>query len=106
MPQFERRRHARMPIERPVKIQCAITGRFLGGRTQNLSTGGALLYIDNASMLVPGQRVKVGVAWTPHDAVLKADKLPTATVIRSLGFGPEQTVAIQFDQPQQLAESA
>lgn len=99
----ERRRDARLMLTRPVKVQCLHTGRYLPGRTTNLSTSGALIEIDNPSLLIPGQRVKVGIAQTKQDVILAADEMSEATVVRSMGHRGSQTVAIMFDQRQELA---
>lgn len=102
----DRRREARLPIERPVKLQCQVTGKYVAGRTSNLSDGGMLIVIDNPSLLVPGQRIKIGVQQTRQDVVLKAGQMTPATVVRSMGIGGRQTVAVQFDQRQRLSRSA
>jgi hypothetical protein len=99
----ERRRDARLALQRPVKIQCAQTGRYLAGRTRDLSAGGALLEVDHPSLLVAGQRLRVGVGWTSQQMLLRQDDLAQATVVRSLALGATQTVAVCFDQRQQLA---
>ena len=102
----ERRHDARLPLTRPAKVQCLTTGRYLAGRTRNLSAGGALLEIDHPSLLVPGQRLRVGVARTKQDVVLAAEEMTPATVVRSAGLRGTQTVAVQFDRRQQLALTA
>jgi hypothetical protein len=102
----ERRRDARLPLDRPVKVQCLHTGRYLAGHTRNLSAGGALLEIEHPSLMIPGQRVKIGVAQTKQDVILQADQMAEATVVRSMGHRGRQTVAIMFDQRQELAASA
>jgi hypothetical protein len=99
----ERRRDARLPLDRPVKVQCLHTGRYLAGHTCNLSTSGALVEIDHPSLLIPGQRIKVGVAQTRQDVILKSEEMAQATVVRSMGHRGTQRVAIVFDQRQELA---
>jgi hypothetical protein len=106
MAMSDRRRDARMPITRPIKLQCAETGRYMAGRTSNLSAGGALLEVDHPSLLVAGQRLRLGIAWQDSQAVLASDTLAEAIVIRSLGSGTSQSVAIQFARRQALAVSA
>ncbi len=106
----ERRRAPRLDMDCRAKVHICDTGRFLAGRTRNLSASGALLEIDHPSLLVPGQRLRLGVAWSKRDVVLSADEMPQATVVRSLGMGSLQTVAITFDKamslPQPVAMSA
>lgn len=92
-----------MPLTRPVKVQCLITGRYVAGNTENVSAGGALLVVNHPSVMVPGQRVRVGIADHPRAALLTQESFSDATVIRSLGMGGSQRLAIQFDQPQALA---
>jgi hypothetical protein len=99
----ERRREARLEVSQPVKVQCLETGRYLAGRTRNLSTGGALLEVLHPSLLVPGQRLRVGVARNERQAILASRDMAEAIVVRSLGLGGSQNVAVCFAQPQQLA---
>ena len=90
-------------MDRPVKIQCVETGRFLPGHTCDVSPGGAMIEVKHPSLLVPGQRVRVGISWTAQQMLLHADDMAEATVLRSLGQGGTQHVAIGFDQPQSLS---
>ena len=94
----DRRQGRRHPISRPVKLRCLITGKYMVGRTCNISASGALLEIDQPSLLISGQRLAVGVAWTRQQSLLYKDDMTHATVIRSLGLGRIQHVAVQFDQ--------
>ena len=104
MPTKERRRDARYPFARPVKIRCDRTGKFFSGQTVNMSAGGALIHVNHPSLLVPGQRVSVGVAWTrSQEGLIASHQLLNAIVVRSLGHCGEQTVALQFAQRQQTA---
>ena len=102
----DRRRDTRLPLDRPVKVQCLHTGRYLAGHTRNLSAGGALVGIEQPSLMIPGQRVKIGVAHTKQDVVLSHEGMAEATVVRSMGHRGRQTVAVMFDQRQELAASA
>ena len=102
----ERRRDARLAMNRPVKVECEHAGRYVTGYTQNLSTTGALMDIDHPSLMVPGQRVKVGVAYTRRSVIIKKEEMIPGTVVRSAGLGNTQTIAIQFDERQELALSA
>jgi hypothetical protein len=92
----ERRRDARLEVTRPVKLQCPETGRYWAGRTCNVSPGGAMVEVAHPSLLVPGQAVKLGVAWTNRQTLLNANDLVDATVVRSLGEGAVQYVAVSF----------
>lgn len=102
----DRRQDPRAPVERPVKLRCRETGRYYSGRTTNLSAGGARLIVAHPSLLVNGQRVEIGIAWTSRDVVLSAGQLVGAAVVRSVGLGGSQQVALRFDARQPLAASA
>jgi hypothetical protein len=102
----ERRREARMPLARPMKLRCVETGRYLAGQTSNLSASGALLEVRHPSLLVPGQRLQIGIAWGRGLAVIDSDQLAEATVVRSLALGSAQRVAVQFSHRQELALTA
>ena len=97
----ERRRDPRVQVLRPVKTRCAESGKFYAGRMRNVSAGGALLEIDHPSLMVPGQPIRLGVAWADRQVVLDAGDMIDATVVRSLGRGPTQHVAVQFAQRHQ-----
>jgi hypothetical protein len=99
MPHANRRKHARLSLDRPVKLQCLTTGRYLTGRTRNVSGGGLLIEVDHASLLVAGQRLKVAVAWDRRQMVVERERMPQATVVRCLGHVRVQHVAVQFDRP-------
>ena len=92
----------RPSLHPPAKIKCLMTGRFLAGRTVNVSAGGAMLQVDHPSLLVPGQRVAIGMADTQQDVILRSEDMSEATVVRSIGVKGAQTVAVQFDQRQAL----
>ena len=102
----ERRRDLRTPLDRPIKLQSALSGRYCAGRTRNLSHGGALLQIDHPSLLTNGQHVNLGIGQSDHQAILHADQMMDATVRRCLALEGKQHVAIQFDQRQQQLAAA
>lgn len=81
------------------------SGRFLTGNTQNLSASGALIEINHPSLLVPGQRLRMGVAWTKQQSILHASTMLDAVVVRSFGLGETQRVALAFAQRQALANA-
>ena len=103
MTNAEKRRDARIAMTHPIKVQCTQTGRYYTGITSNYSAGGALLEVAHPSLMVPGQRVKIGIAWNKRQAVLPAETMAEATVVRSLGLGATQRVALRFDHRQELA---
>jgi len=107
MPMQERRECDRTAMSRPVKLRCMTTGRYFTGMTRDISAGGALVEVDHPSRLLPGQSVRVGIAWRPAQAVLSATAMTPATVVRSLGMGEYAHVALQFKrQPQATALAA
>jgi hypothetical protein len=93
-PASERRRDARLEVRRPVKLHCAQTGRYWAGQTCNISPGGAMIQVAHPSLLVAG---------TNRQALLSAGDMVDATVVRSLGGGDAQYVAVRFAQRLPLA---
>lgn len=106
MGKSERRKDARIPLARPVKLRCVDTGRYLAGQTDNLSASGALLEVNHPSLLVPGQRLQVGIAWGRGQTVIDSGSLAEAIVVRSFGLGTTQRVAVHFSHRQEMALTA
>jgi len=103
---LERRRDRRYALTRPVKLQCDQMGvKFLPGAMVNISAGGAMLTVDYTQRLQLGQEVRLAIASVAHQALLTADEALNGTVIRSLGCGGTQHVAIRFHKPHQIAEA-
>ena len=103
----ERRCHARQRVCRPVKLCCVDTGRYLTGRTCNISASGALLEVANDALAVTrGQRIAIGVAWNRKQMVLDSEHLVKATVVRNFDFAGCRKVAVRFVYQEQLARSA
>jgi hypothetical protein len=94
----ERRRDPRLEVRHPVKLHCPQTGRYWAGQTCNISPGGAMVEVAHPSLLVAGQGLKLGVAWTNRQALLGPGDMVDATVVRSLGGGGVQYVAVRFAQ--------
>lgn len=92
----ERRREARQRVNRPVKVQVDEGGKYYAGQTADLSAGGTLVELQAGASLRPGQRVRLGIAWNSRDAVLSAESLVEATVVRSLEAGGVRRVAVAF----------
>ena len=103
--QPERRRRPRLSLAYPVKLWCVETGRFLAGATEDLSAEGALIRVQHPSLLVPGQRLRVGIAWSGRDALIMQRQMLPAIVVRSLGHGETQHVAVSFDTALSLSTS-
>lgn len=103
---LERRRDPRYALERPVKLQCDQTGaRYLPGQMVNISSGGALLTVDHPKHLQMGQEIRLAIASSMHQALLEADDAVTGVVIRCLGCGETQHVAVRFHQSHLIAEA-
>ncbi len=102
----DRRRAARTQAALPVKLQCVGTGKYAGGHTRNLSASGVLVEVDRPSLLAVGQLVRLGIAWTPRQTVIRSSDMTEGTVIRSLGLGRRNHVAIRFQQSVDLAATA
>ncbi len=96
-PVSERRRQARLSLAYPVKVWCVETGRFLAGQTHDLSAQGMMIEVQKPSLLMPGQRVRVGIAWSSREVVLSQKQMLPGVVVRSLGHGQQQHVAVSFD---------
>lgn len=102
----ERRRDPRIPAQHAVKLKCEQTGgKYIAGATDNVSNGGAMLKLDHPRLLVTGQTVLVGIVRNPTCGMLTAEDFVEATIVRSLGHGPTQHVAVRYDRPQRLAEA-
>ncbi len=103
MPTEERRRDARHSIDRPLKVQSVLTGKYHAGQLRDVSSGGMALVVTGPGRLEPGERVRVGVAWGWNQTVIPSKDMHEATVLRSVGFDGNQHVAVRFNERQRLA---
>lgn len=102
----DRRFNPRQPIARPCKLFHGPSRRYAAARTCNISAGGALLEVDMARQLMPGEEVEVVVAWKPV-GVLNSGQMVRARVVRaSTGDSGRQMVALEFSDAGQLAVAA
>lgn len=101
----DRRRYTRVPCTRPVKLRCASSGKYLAGETVDLSDGGCLLRLDSRVTVQAGQAVRVGIAHRPSIGLIFADDMIEGTIVRRLGHGDAQHVAISFENSVVLAEA-
>ncbi len=106
MPYQEKRKNFRQALDKPVKVFCPDTGKYLSGKTINLSTSGALIELNTPSLLVPGQQLQLGISWSSSQTILSGNSLTEATVVRSLGHNANQQVAMQFNFRQEAAMAA
>ncbi len=93
----ERRHHLRYGLDRAVKVRLAEGGRYLTGRTRNVSEGGCLITLDHPRLLPPGQEVDLVIAWRPEQALLSSRQSVKARVVRSLGLDGQLQLALSFD---------
>lgn len=103
----DRRKHQRHPIERPAKLFCPKSGRFLAGRTQNISEGGVLVEVDAGETIESGDSVLMTVAFGDRFIVPMSELVP-CSVIRVKRTGTEHgaTLAIAYDNAAESAMSA
>jgi c-di-GMP-binding flagellar brake protein YcgR len=102
----DRRKHPRTGIERPCKIFHQPSRRYLSGQTCDFSANGALIRVDSARPLTPGDEIGLAVAWS-RKAVLDTAALTPARVVRvTASLGRFQAVAIEFAQDQALRLAA
>ena len=102
---LDRRRHVRVPCDRPVKVRCGVTGKYLGGETVDLSDGGCLMRLDGRISVAAGQSVRVAIARRKHQPLILADDMIEGTIVRRLGHGDCQHVAVSFENSTVLAEA-
>ena len=101
-----RRSTARAQATLPVKLQCGGTGKYTSGHTRNLSSDGVLIEVDRPTLLAVGQSVRLGIAWTPRQTVIRASDITESNVIRSLGLRRQNHIAIRFHRSANLAATA
>ncbi len=105
-PGLERRQFARQAVGRPCKIFHCPSRRYLAARTCDLSAGGALIHLDDARTLTPGEEILLIVDWTGR-SVLPADRMVHGKVVRIAGsIGRKQSIGVQFAQVSELAAVA
>ncbi len=94
----DRRQHTRRPTEHSAKLFCPKSGRFLSGRTRNISAGGILVEIGAPGWLSAGDAVQLTIAFGDRFIVPMSD-LVAGTIIRTRQTdNPEiQTLAIAYD---------
>ena len=99
-PRHNRRADVRQTVHRPVKLRPPSTvGRYLAGRTRNISAGGALIELNRPASLNRGDTVRLAIA--DHDDVplLTADGMIAATVLRRDPAQPAR-IAVRFAERQ------
>ena len=103
----DRRKHQRHSIERPAKLFCPKSGRFLAGRTRNISAGGVLVEVDACETVESGDSVLMTVAFGDRFIVPMSELVP-CSVIRTNRNDSDSgaTLAIAYDNAAETAMSA
>ena len=78
----ERRAHERIDLQRPCKLYVPGVGKYVSGTTGNVSGGGVMLRLDLPAGITAGSRLYVGIAFKRRQAVLAADEMIEAEVVR------------------------
>ena len=102
----ERRKNLRIRIARSAKLFNHMTGKYVAGKTLNVSASGAMLVFDHTTKLLPGQRVQVGICEDPKHVVLASNDMLNATIIRSEHKDTGLKVAVNFDDHCRLTTAA
>ena len=72
---LERRRHARIPVCKPVKIRPAGALGYTAGATVNASSSGVLVETPAAERFATGDEVEVVVAWDDEPVLPRASSI-------------------------------
>jgi len=103
---LERRRHARLPVERPCKVFHHPSRTYLAASTCDLSESGAMIRVDNPRALNPGDEIDVLIAWSTAP-VLQKSRAITGSIVRVPGsFARHQFIAVKFAKEMELALAA
>jgi c-di-GMP-binding flagellar brake protein YcgR len=103
----DRRRFARTHAEHSCKVLHRASHRFYPGRTCDVSTNGAMVLLETARPLWPGEELSVYIAWNNEAGVVSQRLMAEARVVRVAGAaGERQVVALEFAEPVALAREA
>jgi len=72
---LERRRHARIPVCKPVKVRPAGALTYAAGATVNASSSGVLIETPASGRFAPGDEVEVVVAWDDEPVLPRASSI-------------------------------
>ena len=103
----DRRQHTRHPLDRPAKLFCPGSGRFLSGRTRNISAGGVLVEVDASESVASGDEIQLTIAFGDRFIVPMSELVP-GSIVRA---GPADDaagirLAIAYDNASEAALSA
>ncbi len=93
---IDRRRHPRLNAVRPAKVFLPEALRFAPAQTTDISQSGALLCVDRARTLAPGDMIEVLVP-PPGAAMAEAKNMTPARVVRVTPVDHfQQAVAVEY----------
>lgn len=103
----DRRRYRRVAVAKPAKIFLRDALRYAPAETTDVSAGGALIRVDRARAMRPGDAVDIAVGGPGAPAVIASDAMIEARIVRVLPIDHfHQAVAVEFKQPVELANVA
>lgn len=102
----ERRLYPRIHAEQPVKWRDARGGRYVVGRTADVSAGGMCVTCAQGIRLRPGQAVLVSVPTARPDVIVEAANMTAARVMRCQSSAKGLQFAVRFDRPLNHATAA
>ncbi len=101
----DRRAFARLPTDRPCKIQ-RTSARFEQAHTINVSSGGALIEVRSPRPIAVDERLHLGVAWDGSPVLPRQALLPARVVRVSMAESGVQVVAIEYLHQAEMAVAA
>jgi len=93
----ERRRAPRRRVDRPIKLVCPRTGRYLLAQAVDFSNTGAAFQIDHATAIRPGDQIELHPGGATEGALLRRADFRKARVVRSLARGERTYYAVQYE---------
>lgn len=97
----DRRRHPRLLVTQPCKIYDPHSRKYIGGRTQDVSTGGALIELPRLVGLKPGDTLHIGMAIKRRQGLLHSAEMIKAAVMRAVQTVNDHTLlGLRFEEPQ------
>lgn len=101
----ERRGHPRRELTRPCKIRLGRSGKYVAGRTRDISSGGTMIMLDRRVNLSPGDDIEVGIAWT-DSGLIRADDLVPGRIVRVARTDDTEAVGVALETHQASAALA
>lgn len=96
----DRRRHARIALQRPCKIFDPRSAKYYPGTTRDLSEGSMMIVLAANLDIQPGDVLHVGVAQTRRQMLLRTADMMRMRVVRSLGTpNNERVIALELLDP-------